>query len=113
MIFTCLVLISGEHGSKRRCSTSSDSGNGNPANPKNVKQPRMTSLPAKMLDVKDFLPNTPLPIISRPNTEQLRKEVEAMMASFQPQPLETCLDTSQMILSLPTNSQVRDHYKMT
>ena len=88
--------IPGEHGSKRRYSTSSEGGNSGKA----IKQVRMNNSPPAMINPKDFLPNTPVPIITRQNTEELRKEVEAMMASFQPQSMEPIL------LSLPPQAQI-------
>ena len=85
----------GEHGSKRRCSTSSEGGNSG----KSIKQARLNS-PPDMIDPKDLLPKTPVPMTTRPNTEELRKEVEAMMASFQPQSIEP------IVLSLPPQAQI-------
>ena len=91
-------ILPGEPGSKRR---SSVSGNGNHGSPKMVKQARLIMTPPSPMDPKEFLPNTPLPNNPRQNAEELRKEVEAMMASFQPQPIET-----QMVVRLPQQLQL-------
>ena len=83
-----------------------------------------------IIDAKDMLPKNPVPLINnhhhhnhngstttvtvhtpnhqngggmnRSNNEELRKEVEAMMASFQPQPQEVRTTTSNMPALLPT-----------
>jgi hypothetical protein len=75
-----------------------------------------SNLPPNLIDAKDFLPSSPVQIIPRPNTEELRKEVEAMMASFQPQPIENQQQQQQqqqqqhqqqpIVLSLPSHAQV-------
>ena len=90
-------ILPAEPGTKRRSSVSS-SGNGSP---KMVKQARLVISPSSPIDPKDLLPTVPLPQAPRPNAEELRKEVEAMMASFQPQPIET-----QMVIRVPPQLQL-------
>ncbi len=91
-------ILPGEPGSKRRSSVSC---NGNMGSPKMAKQARLILSPESPIDPKDFLPTMPLPNTPRQNAEELRKEVEAMMASFQPQPIET-----QMMLRVPPQLQL-------
>ena len=91
-------ILPGEPGGKRRNSVTS---NGNNGSPKMAKHARLIISPASPLDPKDFLPTMPLPNTPRQNAEELRKEVEAMMASFQPQPLET-----QMLIRVPQQLQL-------
>jgi len=91
-------ILQGEPGGKRRNSVS---GNGNQGSPKMVKHARLILTPPSPIDPKNFLPTTPLPNTPRQNAEELRKEVEAMMASFQPQPIET-----QMVVRLPPQLQI-------
>ena len=90
-------ILPAEPGTKRRSSVSS-SGNGSP---KMLKQARLIMSPASPIDATDLLPTVPLPNTPRPNAEELRKEVEAMMASFQPQPIET-----QMLIRVPQQLQL-------
>jgi hypothetical protein len=66
-----------------------------------LKQARLILSPASPIDATDLLPTVPLPNTPRPNAEELRKEVEAMMASFQPQPVET-----QMLIRVPQQLQL-------
>lgn len=107
-----ISYVPGDHGSKRKHSDT----NGTKA-----KKLMVTANGTTILDPKDMLPKSPVPLlattiaqttngthIARPNNEELRKEVEAMMASFQPQPQQEAVavtngsSTIKVLPSLPT-----------
>lgn len=104
-----ISYIPGDHGSKRKHNGDHTNGGG----PKVKKmalvqqQPQQTTI----IDAKDMLPKSPVPIqnghanfgSNRPNSEDLRKEVEAMMASFQPQPQQEVVTTSTSIKVVQPN----------
>lgn len=88
-----ISYIPGDHSSKRKHSDLHQNG---------AQKAKKLALAAgtTLIDAKDMLPKSPVPIqngvqqFSRPNSEDLRKEVEAMMASFQPQPQQEVVTTS-------------------
>ena len=112
-----ISYVPGDHGSKRKHSTDSNGSS-------KAKKMMITTNGTTILDPKDMLPKSPVPpqlaaiaqntngnhtvINSRPNNEELRKEVEAMMASFQPQPQQEAVavtngsSTIKVLPSLPT-----------
>ena len=112
-----ISYVPGDHGSKRKHSTDSNGSS-------KAKKMMITANGTTILDPKDMLPKSPVPpqlaaiaqngngnhvtINSRPNNEELRKEVEAMMASFQPQPQQEAVavtngsSTIKVLPSLPT-----------
>jgi len=94
-----IPYIPGDHGGKRKNSTDHNQ----TPNGKTAKKLALVQHHQTILDAKDMLPKSPVPLQTnnsnhvqvtfRPNSEDLRKEVEAMMASFQPQPQQEAVVT--------------------
>lgn len=106
-----ISYIPGDHGSKRK-----HNGDHTTNGPKIKKMALVQHQPqTTIIDAKDMLPKSPVPIqnghsgnsgnnfSNRPNSEDLRKEVEAMMASFQPQPQQEVVTTSTSIKVVQPN----------
>ena len=112
----------GENGSKRKSHHHSENGTKAKKMALNIQSNHLSNQhQTTLIDAKDMLPKSPVPIthqqhqqhnqhqqngngtaIFRPNSEELRKEVEAMMASFQPQPQQEVVAVN----SAPPNGAV-------
>lgn len=116
----------GDH-PKRKNSTDSKKSRASPGLTTAVVLPGPSQVTPAIVDPKDLLPSVPLssaslmstvatvtttqkpPPTTKPNNEELRREVEAMMASFQPQPMSTASGVSEpyktaqppLVVSLP------------
>ena len=115
-----ISYVPGEHGSKRK--HSDINGSSKAKKMMLVNTNGQVNGNSNLLDPKDMLPKSPVPLnthqliattpihnsngLNRANNDELRKEVEAMMASFQPQPHQEAVtngsSTIKVLPSLPT-----------